>query len=120
MPSSTAGSSRRKVTRAFGREATNVVVEAGSDLRHQYPPGLRLAVQPDIYIEGRSTAFRLHHSGGLVQYHLIGPEILDADDGAYYVIPVDDRPSVMPPPPFPSLGPASNPLLHPAAPAEPA
>ena len=73
----------------LGHEVAVTVIEAGTDLRDRYPPGLRLAVQPDIHIEGRSTAYGYTIPGGLVQYHLVGSEILDGDDGAY-VIPVDD------------------------------
>jgi hypothetical protein len=48
-----------------------------------------LAIQPDIYLNQRSTAYGYTIPGGLIQYHLIGPEILAADDGAY-VIPLDE------------------------------
>src|SRR5690606_3952993 len=61
----------------------------GEDLADRYQPGQRLAIQPDIYVGGRSTAYGYTIPGGLIQFHLIGPEVLDADDGAY-VIPVDD------------------------------
>ena len=74
----------------LGHEVTVTVIEAGQRLQNQYPPGLRLAIQPDIYIEGRSTAYGYTIPGGLIRYHLIGSEILDADDGAY-VIPVSGR-----------------------------
>jgi threonine dehydrogenase-like Zn-dependent dehydrogenase len=73
----------------LGHEATVTVVEVGENLREVYHHGQRLAVQPDIYVDGRSTAYGYTIPGGLVQYHLMGPEVLDADDGAY-VIPVDD------------------------------
>ena len=73
----------------LGHEATVTVVEVGEDLADRYQPGQRLAIQPDIYVGGRSTAYGYTIPGGLIQFHLIGPEVLDADDGAY-VIPVDD------------------------------
>ncbi len=73
----------------LGHEATVTVVEVGDDLKSTYSRGDRLAIQPDIHVDGRSTAYGYTISGGLIQYHLIGPEILAADDGAY-VIPVDD------------------------------
>lgn len=73
----------------LGHEVTVTVVEVGEDLADTYRPGQRLAVQPDIYVDGRSTAYGYTIPGGLVQFHLMGPEVLDADDGAY-VIPVDD------------------------------
>jgi len=74
----------------LGHEATVTVVEVGSDLASDYHPGQRLAIQPDIHVDGRSSAYGYTIPGGLIQYHLIGPEVLDADDGAY-VIDVADQ-----------------------------
>ena len=74
----------------LGHEVTVTVVEAGDDLKTTYSRGDRLAIQPDIHVDGRSTAYGYTISGGLIQYHLIGPEVLSADDGAY-VIGVDDN-----------------------------
>jgi len=71
-----------------GHEVALTVIQVGKDLADKYRPGQRLAVQPDIYQNQRSTAYGYTISGGLIQYHLIGPEVLDADDGAY-VIPLD-------------------------------
>jgi threonine dehydrogenase-like Zn-dependent dehydrogenase len=74
----------------LGHETSVTVIEVGDDLRERFSPGDRLAIQPDIYVDGRSTAYGYTIPGGLIQYHVIGPEVLAADDGAY-VIPVDDR-----------------------------
>jgi threonine dehydrogenase-like Zn-dependent dehydrogenase len=74
----------------LGHETSVTVIEVGEDLRDRFSPGQRLAIQPDIYVNGRSTAYGYTIPGGLIQYHVIGPEVLAADDGAY-VIPVDDR-----------------------------
>jgi threonine dehydrogenase-like Zn-dependent dehydrogenase len=73
-----------------GHEVALTVMKVGKDLAGKYRPGQRLAVQPDIYHNQRSTAYGYTISGGLIQFHLIGPEVLDADDGAY-VIPLDER-----------------------------
>ena len=74
----------------LGHETSVTVIEVGDELRDRFSPGDRLAIQPDIYVDGRSTAYGYTIPGGLIQYHVIGPEVLAADDGAY-VIPVDDR-----------------------------
>ena len=71
----------------LGHEATVTVIEVGDDLADAYRTGDRLAIQPDIYLNGRSVAYGYTIPGGLIQYHLIGPEILAAD-GVSYVIPV--------------------------------
>ena len=87
----------------LGHEAVVTVIDVGAELAGTYEPGQRLAIQPDIHVDGRSTAYGYTIPGGLIQYHTIGSEVLDADDGAY-VIPVDD-----------SLGDASAALSEPWA-----
>jgi len=72
----------------LGHEATHTVMKVGADLQDRFHPGQRLALQPDIYQDGRSTAYGYTIPGGLIQFHLIGPEVLDADAGSY-VIPVE-------------------------------
>ena len=72
---------RQEPTR-LGHEVTLTVLEVGEALTDQYHPGQRLAVQPDIYQGGKSTAYGYTVPGGLIQYHLIGPEVLDTDAGA--------------------------------------
>lgn len=72
----------------LGHEATHTVMRVGEALRDQFHPGQRLALQPDIYQDGKSTAYGYTIPGGLIQFHLIGPEVLDADAGSY-VIPVE-------------------------------
>lgn len=74
----------------LGHEAALTVLKVGARLRDRYTPGQRLAVQPDIYVDGRSTAYGYTIPGGLIQFHLVGPEILAADDGAY-VLPAAER-----------------------------
>jgi len=71
----------------LGHEAALTVLKIGKNLRGHYAPGQRLAMQPDIYQGGKSTAYGYSIPGGLIQFHLIGPEVLNADDSAY-VLPV--------------------------------
>jgi threonine dehydrogenase-like Zn-dependent dehydrogenase len=66
----------------LGHEVSLTVIEVGESLRDRYHPGQRLAVQPDIYQDGKSTAYGYTIPGGLIQYHLMGTEMLDTDDGA--------------------------------------
>jgi threonine dehydrogenase-like Zn-dependent dehydrogenase len=73
----------------LGHEAAVTIVAVGKRLAPRFRPGERLAIQPDIYVRGRSTAYGYTIPGALIGYHLIGPEVLAADDGAY-VIPVPD------------------------------
>ena len=71
----------------LGHEAALTVMKVGADLQHQFSPGQRLALQPDIYQQGKSTAYGYTIPGGLIQFHLIGPEVLDAD-GKSYMLPI--------------------------------
>lgn len=73
----------------LGHEATVTVVEVGDNLTGTHHRGQRLVIQPDIHVGGKSTAYGYTIPGGLIQYHLVGPEVLDADGGSY-VIDVDD------------------------------
>jgi threonine dehydrogenase-like Zn-dependent dehydrogenase len=74
----------------LGHETAVTIVDVGEELAGRFRPGQRLAIQPDIYVDGRSTAYGYTIPGGLIGFHAIGPEVLAADDGAY-VVPVDDR-----------------------------
>ncbi len=66
----------------LGHEVSITLIKVGKDLQDRYFPGQRLAVQPDIYQQGKSTAYGYTVPGGLIQYHLIGPEVLETDEGA--------------------------------------
>ena len=66
----------------LGHEVAITLIKVGKDLQDRYQPGQRLAVQPDIYQAGKSTAYGYTVPGGLIQYHLIGPEVLETDEGA--------------------------------------
>lgn len=65
----------------LGHEVSLTVIEVGEELKDRYYPGQRLAIQPDIYQNGKSTAYGYTVPGGLIQYHLIGPEVLETDTG---------------------------------------
>ncbi len=66
----------------LGHEVALTVIKVGKELKDDYFPGQRFAVQPDIYQDGMSTAYGYTIPGGMVQYHLIGPEVIDTDAGA--------------------------------------
>lgn len=65
----------------LGHEVTVTIIKVGEALKGQYHPGQRVAVQPDIYQNGKSTAYGYTVPGGLIQYHLIGAEVLETDAG---------------------------------------
>ncbi len=75
----------------LGHEVAVTVIEVGENLKDQYQAGQRLAVQPDIYQNGKSTAYGYTIPGGLVQYHLMGEEMLVTDAGAC-LLPLEGEP----------------------------
>lgn len=66
----------------LGHEVSLTIIQVGKNLAGRFSPGQRLAVQPDIYQQGMSTAYGYTIPGGLVQYHCIGKEVLETDSGA--------------------------------------
>jgi threonine dehydrogenase-like Zn-dependent dehydrogenase len=65
----------------LGHEATLTIIKVGENLKADYQVGERYAVQPDIYQNGKSTAYGYTVPGGLTQYQIIGPEVLVTDAG---------------------------------------
>lgn len=65
----------------LGHEAVLTILEVGDQLQDQFSAGERYAVQPDIYQNGMSTAYGYTIPGGLIQYHLIGKEMMETDHG---------------------------------------
>lgn len=73
----------------LGHEVSLTVMKVGEKLKGQFSQKQRYVVQPDIYQQGKSTAYGYTVPGGLSQFHLIGPEILNADAGSY-LLPVGE------------------------------
>lgn len=73
----------------LGHEVSLTIVKVGKNLQDHYHPGQRCAVQPDIFQNGKSTAYGYTVPGGLIQYQLIGPEVLVTDEGEC-LLPVTD------------------------------
>ncbi len=71
----------------LGHEVALTVMKVGDHLKEKYHPGQHLALQPDIYQDGRSTAYGYTIPGGLIQYHTLGAEVMHADAGCY-LLPV--------------------------------
>lgn len=73
----------------LGHEVSLTVMKVGEKLKGQFSQGQRYTIQPDIYQQGKSTAYGYTIPGGLSQFHLIGPEILSADAGSY-LLPIGE------------------------------
>lgn len=73
----------------LGHEVALTVVQTGVHRRSQFTRGQRLGLQPDVFNGGRRTCFGVLIPGGLAQYVLLGPDVLEGDGGSY-VFPVPD------------------------------
>jgi NAD(P)-dependent dehydrogenase (short-subunit alcohol dehydrogenase family)/threonine dehydrogenase-like Zn-dependent dehydrogenase len=67
----------------LGHEVAMTAVAVGEKLRDRYRPGDRFVIQADITYRGQGMAFGYRLQGGMAQYALIGPEVLEGDDGNY-------------------------------------
>ncbi len=74
----------------MGHETAMTVVGVGSQLVGRFELGQRFLIQADVYFKGEGMAFGYRLPGGYSQYQVIGPEILDGDEGCY-LLPVSDR-----------------------------
>jgi threonine dehydrogenase-like Zn-dependent dehydrogenase len=74
----------------LGHEVSLTIVKVGKNWQGHYKPGQRLAVQPDIYQQGKSTAYGYTVPGGMIQFHLIGDEVLKTDAGEC-LLPLEDE-----------------------------
>jgi threonine dehydrogenase-like Zn-dependent dehydrogenase len=74
----------------LGHEVSLTIVKVGKNLQGSYAPGQRMSMQPDIYQQGKSTAYGYTIPGGLTQYHLIGPELLVNDEGPCLLAVADE------------------------------
>src|SRR5574339_1224655 len=54
----------------LGHELSLTIVKVGKNLQDRYKPGQRLAFHPDIYQQGKSTAYGYPVPGGMIQFHL--------------------------------------------------
>ena len=68
-----------------GHEVALTVVAVGEAWRDRFAPGQRLALQADVYYRGLNLAYGYVFAGGLAQYSLLGPAILDGDEGCYAI-----------------------------------
>jgi len=66
-----------------GHEAVMTVVQAGEQVRDQFPVGSRYIIQADIWVNGVNLAYGYAIHGGMAQYSIIDQRILNGDEGCY-------------------------------------
>jgi len=74
----------------MGHEAAITVVKVGEKQQGKYKVGDRFVVQAEAYYKGKNLAFGYMLPGALQPYTIIGPELLEGDDGCY-LIPIKDE-----------------------------
>jgi NAD(P)-dependent dehydrogenase (short-subunit alcohol dehydrogenase family) len=72
----------------LGHEVAMTVVGVGKELEDRYRAGDRFTLQADIVYKGSPMAYGYRIQGGMAQYGVIGPEILEGDEGNY-LIPIE-------------------------------
>lgn len=65
----------------IGHELAGVIEEVGADYTSQFTPGQRFTLQPPLYHNQTHYAvgYSFPYLGGLTQYALIGPEVLETE-----------------------------------------
>jgi L-sorbose 1-phosphate reductase len=66
----------------LGHEAALTVVQVGENWAAQFYPGLRLGIQPDVYINGKRAIFGVNLPGAMAQYVTLGRATLASDRGS--------------------------------------
>ncbi len=74
----------------LGHEVSMTIVAVGKERGDDYQVGDRFVIQAEIYYKGEGLAFGYMLHGGLEQYAVLGPPVLDGDDGCY-LIPIDEK-----------------------------
>ncbi|MBC7804881.1 MAG: alcohol dehydrogenase catalytic domain-containing protein, partial [Akkermansiaceae bacterium] len=74
----------------MGHEVALTVVKAGVNVAEKFHAGERFIVQADVYYKGKNLAYGYALSGGMAQYGIVGPEVLEGDEGCY-LLPIEDE-----------------------------
>ncbi|MBC7805796.1 MAG: zinc-binding dehydrogenase, partial [Akkermansiaceae bacterium] len=74
----------------MGHEVALTVVKAGASVAEKFHAGERFIVQADVYYKGKNLAYGYALSGGMAQYGIVGPEVLEGDEGCY-LLPIEDE-----------------------------
>lgn len=64
-----------------GHEISLTVIKVGKDLHNLFKPGQRYAVLPEVVHNNKKMTYGFDLHGGLSQFDLMGPELLDTDFG---------------------------------------
>ncbi len=67
----------------MGHEVALTVVKVGENLRDTFHAGQRYIVQADVYYKGVNLAYGYAITGGMSEFGIIGPEVLQGDEGCY-------------------------------------
>jgi threonine dehydrogenase-like Zn-dependent dehydrogenase len=74
----------------MGHEVALTVVAVGENNKDRFQIGQRFIVQADVFYNGVNLAYGYALSGGMSQFGLVGPEVLDGDEGCY-LLPIEEE-----------------------------
>ena len=69
----------------MGHEVALTVVGVGENRRDAFAVGQRFIIQADVFYKGVGLAYGYALTGGMSQYGIIGPEVIDGDEGNYLI-----------------------------------
>lgn len=65
-----------------GHEVSLTVVKPGPDMGKKWPAGMRIGIQPDVYLNGERFCIGVNVPGGFAQYMILGKEVFISDQGS--------------------------------------
>lgn len=74
----------------LGHELSLTVVKPGCEMVDAWPTGMRLGVQPDVYLNNERFCIGVNVNGGMAEYLLLGEEVFSSDHGSC-AFAVDER-----------------------------
>jgi threonine dehydrogenase-like Zn-dependent dehydrogenase len=83
------GRDLRREPVVMGHEVALTVVRVGENLTDRFRVGQRFIVQADVFYRGANLAYGYALPGGMSQFGIVGPEVLEGDEGCY-LLPIRD------------------------------
>lgn len=66
----------------LGHEVSLTVEKPGKGMEKSWPAGLRIGVQPDVYLNGERFCIGVNVEGGMAQYMMLSREVFISDHGS--------------------------------------
>lgn len=74
----------------LGHELSLTIIEVGSALESKWKAGMRVGIQPDVYMKGIRYCIGVNVEGGFQQYMILNESVFHSDHGVT-IFPVDEN-----------------------------